>query len=239
MTLKPLPITISQLRKQILRSYIPLINSLLLIKFSDTLTSEEIVGFFKNANYTSGKIIQNGNQQSSGAILLVLNVERPFMVKYSKFLNLDGFEILHIDRYSESIAIESVQYEGIRINDKGRFQAFEKSIINFGSDRKSFIKELFKLKGNSKFKVLPSKYKNMTYEGKRVSFCKSEIEILEDYDEIATNYKMEIIDRQKILKEDLNLSESFKWKNRGIVNNMVSNLLNIEKDYQSKMNKAI
>ncbi|TGN11604.1 hypothetical protein [Leptospira bandrabouensis] len=226
------PKKISELRKQILRSYVPSINSLGIIKIPRLLSSQEIVGFFKNANYFTGKLIHTTEENKNVEIHLIFNIERSFLVKFLKSFNLDSFEYLQFNRNSESLKIIPLEYEAIRIKEKEGFEIISKCIFKFSSDKNSFIKEFYKLRCHPKFKELTFKDKYQLYVGKRISFSKEEMEILKEYDEMSTKYEMEIIDRQNLQKFRSGLSESFVWRNRGIINNMVYNLIEIENRYK-------
>lgn len=236
MTFMTQPMAISQLRKQIICSHIPVINSLAVLKLKDEFSSQEILRFFRNANYLTGKMVHKESQYIENGILLVLNVDRSFLVKYSKTLNLDVFDYLLFNRKSNNITIESVIFESIKNNQSGGFKTIAKSIFNYSLDQNSLISHFYKLKRNPKFIIVSSEYKNMKYYGKRLSFSKVEIDRLEDYDELTNSYKMEIIERQRMLKWESNLTESFIWKNRGIINNMFCNIQEIENRYKKHIN---
>lgn len=234
MILTPHPKTISQLRKQIVRSRIPLISSLGLIKFHCEISSHEFTKFFKNANYLNGKLVHTETEDKIERFLLVFNVERSFLIKSSKSLNLAGFEFLQFNRISDTLTIESVSIESLKRTSFGGFKTTSKSFFNFGLDQNTLISNFYRLKKNPKFKIVSSEYKNMKYIGKRVSFSREELDALEACDEITNVYIMEIIERQNMFKQNINLTESFRWKNRGIINNMFYNLLEIESGYYKK-----
>ncbi|TGK84833.1 hypothetical protein EHQ23_09050 [Leptospira bourretii] len=217
----PQPATLSQLRKQIVRSYIPLIDSVGIIKFKDELSSYGVVGFFKNANFLTGKLIYSDSQHNREGFLIVLNVERAFLVKYSKILNIDGFEFFYFNRKSNILTLESFGIGCIKSYSRKGVEPISKRILNLGSNKKS-------LKDFSKLMKIPE-FKNIKYCGNRLSFSKKEFDMLENFNELANIYKREIIERQSLLNFDSNLSKSFVWRCRGIINNMFLNLQQIEK----------
>ncbi|MCZ8157658.1 MAG: hypothetical protein O9264_16185 [Leptospira sp.] len=205
-----------------------------MIEFPGKLEYEEVIRFFKNANYISGKLVETEAEPKNEGFLLVFNIERSSLIKHSKSLNLDSFDFLQFNRKTDTLTIESVAFESIKRNPFGGFKTIAKSIFNFDLDQNSFISHFYRFKRNPKFTIVSSEYKDMKYVGKRVSFSIEELDSLEAFDEITNLYKMEIAERQHLFKQELNLTESFSWKNRGIINNMFYNLLEIESGYWKK-----
>ncbi|TGL18020.1 hypothetical protein EHQ47_18465 [Leptospira bourretii] len=224
-------IAISKFRKQILKSYIPEINSLCVIKFSKSLSAQEIVRFFNNANYLTGEIKPAKVKNRKSNFLIIFNIDRPFLMKYSKSLNLDCFRIIELIRGSQRFEIESVIYEGYKINTSSGFRNFIKIFLSFVLEEGLLYKEYFKIRRNPDLIKFKSDYKRMKYYGQRFSFSKEEIDNLESCTELTNIYKDEIIRRQILLEQSSNLSESFRWKCRGIIKNMLFNLDEIENKY--------
>ncbi|TGM80503.1 hypothetical protein [Leptospira bouyouniensis] len=230
MIVRPQPIRISQIRKQIFTSFVPTINSLALIKLADSLSLNEIVEFYKNANYLTSRLISNERSRNTGEFIIVFNVERSFVMKYFKSLNIDGFDHLKFFRKSDNCTVDKVEIECIKGSQCNSQKPITINKFNIVSEQNSF-KDFSKLKRNNEIINFLSKFKKLKFQGKRFSYSKEEIEFLKNKSEFTGIYSFEIVERQNLNIDVPILSESFKWKNRGICLNMLGYLNQIENNF--------